>query len=400
MSSKTKKESKKISSSVSVVDNEPLVTPPAIVKTSDMVDTTEPVVEKKKRGRKKQNVVLEVGEAVVEEIIKPPPKKRGRKPKGGKIIQQTVIIDDKINNEANVILHLKCSLSDINNHDITTNYPNKYTYNPSVENIQSFHFDSQSTVSSNFLIDDMNNNNNSNNSNNNNILDTSKMTSIIDTNHLTMDVDKSYDACNIESSIADTNHLNKHDNTTKNEIWEKLNMLKVNLHNNNIYDKRSACFWCTHDFDNPPIFIPKNEFKDSYQVYGCFCSPECSVAHLMNEKIDSSIKFERYQLLNHIYGKIYNYSKNIKPAPDPHYVLEKFYGTLSIKEYRELFKTDQLLIVVDKPLTHVFPELYEDNSDFILNQRTIPSNSTFKLKRKSAAAKKTSVLDTLTANQV
>jgi hypothetical protein len=339
---------------------------------------------------------------VVEEIVKPPPKKRGRKPKGGKIIQQTVIIDDKINNEANVILHLKCSLNDINNHDITTNYPNKYTYNPSVENIQSFHFDSQSNTS-NFLIDEMNNNiNNINNINNG--LDTSTstmaMASMIDTTHSLNDVDKSYDICNIESSIADTNHLNKHDNTTKNEIWEKLNMLKVNLHNNNIYDKRSACFWCTHDFDNPPIFIPKNEFKDSYQVYGCFCSPECSVAHLMNEKIDSSIKFERYQLLNHIYGKIYNYSKNIKPAPDPHYILDKFYGTLSIKEYRELFKTDQLLIVVDKPLTHVFPELYEDNSDFILNQRTIPSNSTFKLKRKSANVKKTSVLDTLTANQV
>ena len=121
---------------------------------------------------------------------------------------------------------------------------------------------------------------------------------------------------------------------------------------------------------------------------------------LMNEKIDSSIKFERYQLLNHIYGKIYNYSKNIKPAPDPHYILDKFYGTLSIKEYRDLFKTDQLLIVVDKPLTHVFPELYEDNSDFILNQRTIPSNSTFKLKRKSANVKKTSVHDSLTTNPV
>jgi len=396
MSPKTKKESKKISSSVSVVDNEQIPNPSTVLKTSDVVGTNEPVVEKKKRGRKKQNVVLEVGEAVAAEIVKPPPKKRGRKPKGGKIIQQTVIIDDKINNEANVILHLKCSLNDINNNDITTNYPNKYTYNPSVENIQSFHFDSQSNTS-NFLIDEMNNNNNNNN---NHGLDIGIATSIIDTNPSINDIENSYDACNIDNSIVDINPLNKQDNTAKNEIWEKLNMLKVNLHNNNIYDKRSACFWCTHDFDNPPIFIPKNEFKDSYQVYGCFCSPECSVAHLMNEKIDSSIKFERYQLLNHIYGKIYDYSKNIKPAPDPHYVLEKFYGTLSIKEYRELFKSDQLLIVVDKPLTHVFPELYEDNSDFILNQRTIPSNSTFKLKRKSANVKKTSVLDTLTANQV
>ena len=54
----------------------------------------------------------------------------------------------------------------------------------------------------------------------------------------------------------------------------------------------------------------KNEFKNNYQVYGCFCSPECSSAYLMNEKIDSSVKFERYQLLNHVYGKIYDYKKN------------------------------------------------------------------------------------------
>ena len=65
-----------------------------------------------------------------------------------------------------------------------------------------------------------------------------------------------------------------------------------------------------------------------------------------------------------------------------------------------MFKTDQLLIVVDKPLTHVFPELYEDNSDFILNQRTIPSNSTFKLKRKTVTTKNTSVIDTMTSKQV
>jgi len=393
MSSKTKKESKKISNSSVQLDDNQLTNDTentAIIDTVDTVDTVEPiVVEKKKRGRKKANVVLEVGEAVAEEIVKPPPKKRGRKPKGGKIILQSVILDDKVNNEANVILHLKCSLNDINNNEVTANYPNKYTYNPSVENIQSFHFDNNSQTN-NFLIDETNDNN----------TEVDSFTNITSTNYSINDIEKPYDTGNADNSIEDTKCHDTTDNSTKNEIWEKLNTLKVNLHNNNIYDKRSACFWCTHDFDNPPIFIPKNEFKDSYQVYGCFCSPECSVAHLMNEKIDSSIKFERYQLLNHIYGKIYNYSKNIKPAPDPHYILDKFYGTLSIKEYRDLFKTDQLLIVVDKPLTHVFPELYEDNSDFILNQRTIPSNSTFKLKRKGANVKKTSVHDSLTTNQV
>tara|TARA_B110000037_G_scaffold221789_1_gene293981 strand:+ start:585 stop:1781 length:1197 start_codon:yes stop_codon:yes gene_type:complete len=398
MSSKTKKESKKISnSSVHLNDNQ-VTTTTENTENTEIVDTNEAPVEKKKRGRKKANVVLEVGEAVAVEIVKPPPKKRGRKPKGGKIIQQTVIIDDVVNNETNVILHLKCSLNDINNNDITTNYLNKYTYNPSVENIQSFDFDNN-TNSTNFLIDGATNDE-MNSKVDLDILTNVTNTNVTNTNSSTNGFGESYDSCINDKSTVDTKHHDKNHNSIKNDIWEKLNMLKVNLHNNNIYDKRSSCFWCTHDFDNPPIFIPKNEFKDSYQVYGCFCSPECSVAHLMNEKIDSSIKFERYQLLNHIYGKIYNYSKNIKPAPDPHYILDKFYGTLSIKEYRDLFKTDQLLIVVDKPLTHVFPELYEDNSDFILNQRTIPSNSTFKLKRKSANVKKTSVHDSLTTNPV
>ena len=76
----------------------------------------------------------------------------------------------------------------------------------------------------------------------------------------------------------------------------------------------------------------------------------------------------------------------------------EFYLLMNIET---LFKNDQLLIVVEKPLTHIFPELYEDNSDFILNQRIIPNNSTFKLKRKSSTnTKKTSVIDSLTTNKI
>ena len=56
--------------------------------------------------------------------------------------------------------------------------------------------------------------------------------------------------------------------------------------------------------------------------YGCFCHPECAVAFLMNENIDTSVKFERYFLLNSIYGPIYNYNKSIKPAANPHFLLK------------------------------------------------------------------------------
>jgi len=362
----------------------------SIINQPTLSESTIPI-EKKKRGRKKQNVVLDVEQPLIIETVKPPPKKRGRKPKGGKIIQQNILTNKTNDSEPNVILHLRCSITDLTKNE---NYTTKYTYNPSIETIQSFQFDNSKI--DNFLIEPSNNEND-NNIINNNILDGN--TTLKDDN---------YNNTHIQSNIASSNNIvdyNKRSFLSNNEVWDKLNTLKVNLHNNNIYDKRSACFWCTYDFDNPVIFIPKYEFKGSYQVYGCFCSPECGVAHLMNEKIDSSVKFERYQLLNHIYGKIYDYCKNIKPAPNPHYLLDKFYGTLSIKEYRDLFKTDKLLILVEKPLTHIFPELYEDNSDFILNQRTIPSNTTFKMKRKDATntnnirnSKKTNVFETLTSS--
>ena len=44
--------------------------------------------------------------------------------------------------------------------------------------------------------------------------------------------------------------------------------------------------------------------------------------YLKKENIDKSTLWERYCLLNNIYGKIYGYSKNIKPAPSPYYTLD------------------------------------------------------------------------------
>ena len=94
----------------------------------------------------------------------------------------------------------------------------------------------------------------------------------------------------------------------------------------------------------------------------------------MEENIDSSTKFERYYLMNHIYSKIYNYTKNIKPAPNPYYMLNKYYGNLTIQEYRSLLKSERLFLIVDKPLTRVLPEFHEDNDEFIINNKIIPSN--------------------------
>jgi len=267
------------------------------------------------------------------------PKKRGRKPKGGKIIQQIVSNDSNKEVKPNVILHLKCSLKDL------------YTSSTIENDIQSYNFFNATQLSYDVI--------NENNSFSNKV------------DKLIMNEK--------ENEYENENKQNK-DHDIR-DIWKKLKILEHNLHTNNISDKKSACFWSTCDFDNPPVYIPKHNIKETYHVYGCFRSPECATAYLMEEHIDSSSKFERYHLMNHIYTKIYDYTKNIKPAPNPYYMLDKYYGNLSIQEYRSLLRNERLFLVVDKPLTRILPELHEDNDDFIINNKIIPSN-TYQVKKK------------------
>ena len=147
-----------------------------------------------------------------------------------------------------------------------------------------------------------------------------------------------------------------------NILQSKLKNLQYDLHTNSIY-KESACFWCTYSFKTAPIYIPlKYNNNKKYNVYGNFCTPQCAVAYLFNEDIDSTTKYNRYCLLNSLYKDIYTYNKNIIPAPKPYYLLNKFFGTLSIDEFRELVeKNKEMVQIIDKPLSNVFPELHTGN---------------------------------------
>jgi hypothetical protein len=300
-------------------------------------------------------------EAETDDLIKEKPiaKKRGRKPKGGKIIQQIVPFNNNKEPKPNVILHLKCSLKDLNlNSQNIDSDIQSYNF----QNAQPLSYDmlnaEKNIFNKNYVINHNSNSNNNNNNNHNN----NPQPKII------------------EEEIEYEEENDDKENDVK-EVWKKLKILEHNLHINNICDKKSACFWCTYEFDNPPVYIPKHFIKESYHVYGCFCSPECATAHLMEENIDSSSKFERYHLINHIYSKIYDYKKNVKPAPNPYYMLDKYYGNLTIQEYRSLLKNERLFLIVDKPLTRILPELHEDNDDFIINNKIIPSNA-YQIKKK------------------
>ena len=178
-----------------------------------------------------------------------------------------------------------------------------------------------------------------------------------------------------------------HPSSDGEDLATKLAVLTKSLHTDTVSDKRAACFWCTHDFDHPPVHIPRHATADGYSAYGCFCSPQCAAAFLFKENIDSAARFERYHLLNYVYGTVYDYKKNIKPAPDPHYTLDKFYGNLSIDEYRNLLQNDKLLLVVDKPLTRVLPDLLVDDETFVRESGTAVAGGKYRLRRKVRPSK-------------
>jgi hypothetical protein len=283
------------------------------------------------------------------------PKKRGRKPKGGKIVVPAPKTDIDEIQKQNVILHLKCSTNDIQG-------KGDYNSNFIESNIDSFSF-STHNQSESYMFEIIDN----------------PVDSVKNKDSIINNSDEINSYIIKPKETGQRTNIDENDNTK--ELWKKLKILEQNLHINNISDKKSSCFWCTYDFDNPPVYIPKFCVKDTYHVYGCFCTPECATAHLMQDNLDSSTIFERYYLLNNIYSKIYNYTKNIKPAPDPHYMLDKYYGNLTIQEYRNMLKSERLFLIVDKPITRILPEFHEDNEDFIINQKIIPSNN-YQLKPK------------------
>ena len=320
-----------------------------------------PKVEKpppKKRGRKPKKKPDDDKPTV--------PKKRGRKPKGGKILKKNEKINQpQTETKPNIVLHLKCKTSSLNE---LSNFNKSTLYNPEITN------PSESL----------------------NIFNNSKLSSL---NYKVIETCESNSHKSINHPVQAKTAEIPEENINMKEVWGKLNKLKENLRSNNVSDKNSACFWCTHDFDSPAIYIPKQINNGLLEVYGCFCSPECACAYLKNQDIDNSIKWERYALLNNTYCKIFDYSRNIKPAPNPHYTLEKFYGNLSIQEYRKLLNNERILMVVDKPMTKVLPELYEENNeipnifqDILHSSSDNNSNKKYRLQRSQEKKTKTNAL--------
>jgi len=313
-------------------------------------------------------------------------KKRGRKPRGAKITTKQIQSSLNTNAIPNIILHLKCNMSDLNE------------YNNQLAKLLNLSNTTEEVAQPNDEIytyenADVNYALLTNNANN---LAYQKQLKFVEpvgkhTEHYSGPTTPAIcQKCmlNIEEEDVKLDDPEV-ENVSIKELTGKLKSLKIQLYKNYLKnDTKSACFWCTCDYDNMSCYIPKYEIDGVIYGYGSFCRPECGVAYLMRENIDDSTKFERYHMMNQIYGKSYGCKKNIKPAPNPYYLLDKFYGNLSIQEYRKLLKTDHLYMVIEKPLTRILPELHEDNDELSSSiydtvKSTTSANGVYKVKRQS-----------------
>ena len=190
----------------------------------------------KKRGRKPKNQMLN-GEKP-KPVEKPPPKKRGRKPKGGKIITLSKNLKHYDVTITNIILHLKCSLNDIYTEDTLT----LETYNPNIENIESFSLDDNDNYSEICTIE----------KNDKNLEDNTS------SELYNKDFNSEFTTIAEKSNIIDVPVVSDDSISNRKKISSKINKLQHELNIGN-YSSKSACFWCTEDFDTPTIYIPKNK---------------------------------------------------------------------------------------------------------------------------------------------
>jgi hypothetical protein len=104
------------------------------------------------------------------------------------------------------------------------------------------------------------------------------------------------------------------------------------------------CFWCTHSFEGSPCFLPVKEESKVYHVYGNYCTPQCGLAYLLYEHLDSHVRWERMSLLHRMYksvGRLY-------PAP-PRECLKAYGGIYTIDEFRKIIMENRIRVDVQLP---------------------------------------------------
>jgi hypothetical protein len=304
--------------------------------------------EPKKRGRKKKVVV-----------DPPVPTKKKKSVFAKKVTDMNdIITNDNIHKKVNHILYLKCHIKDIDKYIVEQKWKtDNLNYDPRVP----FDIVPYSDTNSFELINDP-------------PLNSSTQYDILNANA---------NICPKCSRVPTNTIANKANESLKEDEIEKIKELKLTFYKNVVPDKKVDCFWCTCPFDNDPFYILQHGSNKDVIGHGSFCTPECSVAYLFsNMNWDDSSKMESYSLINNFYN--FSQSTNIKPACSPYYFLDKYYGNLSIQEFRKLSKSSNLMLCIEKPVTRILPEIHEDHDKNVNSSTTqVQQRGNYRVKKQS-----------------
>jgi hypothetical protein len=167
-----------------------------------------------------------------------------------------------------------------------------------------------------------------------------------------------------------------------------------------VYD----CMWCRYPFDNTPWAIPyRLTFDNKFEVFGNFCSPNCSAAYIF-DRFDDDEMWDRYALLNMLYQKVYDAPGAIvKSAPDILF-LKKLGGILTIEEYREISNNiNKNYYVKMPPMVSIIPSveelqqtsLFNDNSnrEHLNKELMMKANEELRLRRNNPIYNESNTLE-------
>lgn len=168
----------------------------------------------------------------------------------------------------------------------------------------------------------------------------------------------------------------------------------------------AVCFWCCEKFAGSPCVIPTRIVDEVWQVYGNYCTPQCAMAYLMSEILDTHTRWERIALLNRLYSDATN--GRIYPAPARE-TLSKFGGPISIEDYRGMCDAQRVRVDVHMPpMVSILASMDTKPVDFYetplrntfasphqyVRQTTNDEPTGLKLKRTKPLKDKESTLDT------
>jgi hypothetical protein len=400
-------------------------------------DNNTPVEKvKKKRGRKPKNVINSECEKKDENVITL--RRRGRKPKDKFNYETTNFSDyqNTIKRNENVIIKLPISCLKVENNLQVGNNP--YKYNPVINEPKPFDSNNQE-----FLNLDGIENTNLQIKDQTNLIgeyedkdkDNYEINIIPESNQNTEKNNEfqSNEEFNPNGSLISKislpktgistreiiNTLKKEELATKNP--EQLRQIDIILNKKYKYNQEKVeimngfvsnstikvqktdicCWWCCHSFECVPWGIPQKYVDNKFEIYGVFCSANCTLSYLLDMDRDEDYLWEKVALLNLLHYKVYGKYEKIIPAPNK-IALQKFGGSMSLEDFHNLIEINNKGYTIEfPPCNNVIPvleEIYKKNnltSSFIPvdKNRISRANNELKLKRSTPINNNRNTLD-------